>query len=84
MKNCHDYDHLIIVHIIWLKKPIENVFLLYKPLQVFINVSMVKISCNSLFCLLKIGRMNIEINEGIGDVKGVGKVEELIDVLIVK
>jgi hypothetical protein len=38
MKNCHDYDHLIIVHIIWLKKPIENVFLLYKQLQVFINV----------------------------------------------
>jgi hypothetical protein len=28
--------------------------------------------------------MNIEINEGLGDVKGVGKVEELIDVLIVR
>jgi hypothetical protein len=32
---------------------------------------------------IKVGRMNIEINECIGDVKGVGKVE-LIDVLIVK
>jgi len=28
--------------------------------------------------------MNNEINEGLGDVKGVGKVEELIDVLIVR
>jgi hypothetical protein len=45
---------------------------------------MVKISCSSLFCLLKISRMNIEINEGLGDVKIVGKVEELIDVLIVR
>jgi hypothetical protein len=84
MKNCHDYDHLIIVHIIWFIKTMKNVFLLYKPLEVFIDVYMVKISCNSLFCLLKIGHMNIEINEGLGDVKGVGKVEELIDVLIVR
>ncbi len=38
---------------------------------------MVKISCNSLFCLLKIGHANIEINESLGDVKGVGKIEEL-------
>lgn len=43
---------------------------------------MLKISCNSLFCLLKIDHMNIEINEGLGDVKGVGKVDKLIDVLI--
>ncbi len=57
---------------------------MYRPLQVFIDVSMVKISCSSLFCLLKISRMNIEINEGLGDVKIVGKVEELIDVLIVR
>jgi hypothetical protein len=57
---------------------------LYRPLQVFIGVSVVKISCNSLFYLLKIGRMNIEINEGLGDVKIVGKVEELIDVLILR
>jgi hypothetical protein len=44
----------------------------------------VEIFCNSLFCLLKIGCMNIEINESLGDVKGIGKVEELINVLIVR
>jgi hypothetical protein len=84
MKNCHDYDHLIILHVIWLEKTIEFFYLLYRPLQVFIDISVIKISCNSLFCLLKIGHMNFEINEGLGDVKGVGKVEELIDVLKVR